>query len=222
MPIHFQNRDRSYFLTTNVKVLFSTLKRQPNLIVAPSKTVFINSIIKKLFHVNMAKNYLLVRNPYERLESFYRDKFINHPCIINSTEKNPWQHCQRIFFKELGLSKSNFFEIKSTLTNTSFEQFIYLLSLKHIRDMNLIPQVYALDISYRRFNIKIKFDKVLKIEDENCMHFLKNRLDIDTSIRENYTKHLEIITEWDANLRKIVNSLYKDDFIQFKYEMLNR
>ena len=88
--------------------------------------------------------------------------------------------------------------------------------------MHLIPQVYALDISYRRFNIKIKFDKVLKIEDENCMHFLKNRLDIDTSIRENYTKHLEIITEWDANLRKIVNSLYKDDFIQFKYEMLNR
>jgi len=222
MPIHFQNRDKAYFLTTNFKVLFSTLKRQPNLIVASDKTIFINSIVRNLFHIKMAKNYLLVRNPYERLESFYRDKFINHPENAYFTNKYTWQHCQRIFFKELQLSNSNFFEIRNILINTSFEQFIQILPLKYQQDVHLTPQAYALNINFMRFNIKIRFDKILKIEDEDCMYFLKRNLDIDTSIRENYTKHLKIHTNWDRNLRKIVHTLYKDDFIQFGYERLNR
>jgi hypothetical protein len=213
MAIYFQDRARTYFLITNFKVLYSTLKRQDNLVIAEA------SATNDLLYSPHIKRYLLVRNPYDRAESFYRDKFVLYPRGVAFRDDFRWQHCQRIFFDELNLTGKSFEEIKKGLITTSFKQFIHLLPLKYRTDAHLIPQATAFNFAAEGKMHSIQFDRILKIEDDDSMDFLSDHLGIDVSIVENCTKSSNISTDWDPELRKVMLETYKDDFNLLAYDM---
>jgi len=212
MAIYFQDKDRSYFLITNFKVLYSTLKRQDNLVIAEA------SAVDDLLYSTHVKRYLLVRNPYDRAESFYRDKFVLYPREVKFREGFRWQQCQRIFFDELGLKGKGFEEVREGLAETSFRRFVGLLPSKYRADAHLIPQAAALYFAMDGKIHDLSFDRVLKVEDEASMNFLRDQLQFDLSIMENVTKRSNISIEWDAEMREIVNEVYKDDFDLLGYE----
>lgn len=214
MAIVFKSFDSSYCIVTNFKVMYSTLKQQSHLSV--QRDIDIESIFNYT-----GRKYLLARNPYDRLESFYRDKFILHPGHAVFSEKNEWQHCQKIFFNEYNFKKHAFEEVRNALITTSFEQFITMLPSKYMLDGHLIPQVFSLYFRDGEVVTKIDFDKILQIEDVQNMLFLESDLKINTSIRENETKSGNVSIVWNETSREIVNTLYRLDFEQLGYNMID-
>jgi hypothetical protein len=212
MGIVFKNIESNYFLITNFKVMYSTLMRQPNLS-KQSREEFIRG-------KDSADKYLLTRNPYARLESFYKDKFIEYPSQCMVSEKFEWQHCEKIFLNQYNVSQSDFEATKQALLNTSFEKFIAMLPSTYLLDGHLIPQASAFYYRDNNAHSRIKFDSLLKVEDEQHMLFLKNQLHIDTAIRENPTTSSKAVIVWNEELRKVVNTLYQTDFQELGYNML--
>ena len=74
-----------------------------------------------------------------------------------------------------------------------------------------------MNIRYKNFVLKLRYDSILKVEDISTLDFLQNNLKIDTSIKQNCTKHYNTIQKWDSNMYNIVNELYWGDFREFGY-----
>lgn len=102
MPI-FKKGNNSLYLLTNYKVMYSTLKQQKEIrrIVFSNKTQF--KIVLTQWFLNNFRFYLIVRNPYDKIESFFREKFRKS---LDHYEKNGfWQESQKIFFHIWELKK---------------------------------------------------------------------------------------------------------------------
>ena len=100
MP-HFINNKLKYILTTNYKVMYTTLCQQKNL----SKINNRNITIKYLIRSNYLKDYnhfLFVRNPYKRIISFFQDKFYYFPSQAQDNFCwDNWESSHKIFFPYL-------------------------------------------------------------------------------------------------------------------------
>lgn len=209
----FKSTDDSYRIVTNFKVMYSTLMKQPNLSVEHN-----NNIYDLLSYTG--SKYFLARDPYNRLESFYRDKFILHPQRSVFKENFQWQHCQKIFFPEYGFKSDDFEAVRNALMTTSFEKFINMLPSKYMLDRHLMPQIFSLCLKENDSIVRIDVDRILKMEEENDLLFLHSHLHIDTSIKENETRLNNIDIAWNATLRKIVNTYYEPDFEELEYDMI--
>lgn len=118
-------------------------------------------------------------------------------------------------------NKDDFEETKNALINTSFEKFIKMLPSTYLFDGHLVPQTHSFFYFEKNLPAIIKFNNLLKMEDESDMAFLKNNLQINTSIHENKTKGSKAIIAWNQASRKIVNALYYSDFEELEYDALN-
>ncbi len=194
MP-HFKNIKYGYFISVNFKVMYSTMRTQKHL-----KKV-------KLFWLLFSKKdkYILVRNPYERLESFYRDKLGKH-----LVESNKWARSQKIFFRPLGIKNKNTHEKFKQLSNLSFESFIKLLPEVYTKNRHLHPQ--------NRMFKKVNHTKVLYMEKKEDLLFLAENLHLDLNIKANTTDKSKHHLEWKPQMISIVNKLYAEDFKLYNFE----
>jgi hypothetical protein len=95
-----------------------------------------------------------------------------------------------------------------------------MLPETYLLDAHLIPQSRATSYSYQGTTVPINFNGILKIEDEKHMLFIKDDLQIDTTIKENVTRSADIPIQWSPQTRKMVNCLYQSDFEKLGYGML--
>ena len=219
MP-HFYNKNLKYVLSVNLKVMYSTLIKQKSLKLIIQKKYEFNMILIKLSgHI---KFYLLVRNPYDRLESFYKDKFINHPNTTAFSEGYNWQHSQKIFFPFFNINLTDSFDtVRKRLPEISFSDFIRVLPHVYKRDAHLIPQYKVENIKMRSYVVaRIKYDRVLKLENPETPDFL-NSIGIDTVHKYNSTQHIPGHFHWDQESREIVNTIYRQDFLKYDYQFLH-
>ena len=72
MP-HFVNKKRDYIITTSFKCGYSTLNRNDNLIKISSRELLEYKKKRNNYH------YMVCRNPYNRVESLFKDKFRKLP-----------------------------------------------------------------------------------------------------------------------------------------------
>lgn len=192
MP-HFYNFKENYFISTNFKVMYSTLRRQE----------FLKKV--KLFRLLLSSKdkYIIVRNPYTRLESFYRDKLGKSLRL-----EKKWLRSQKIYFKPLGINSKTREEKFNALKNISFEEFIKLIpvTFQKNRHLHLQSKIFQ----------KIKPKRIFKMENKEDHLFMKTNLHLNMDIQANKTdKESEII--WTPELLKIVNTVYKIDFEKFRY-----
>ncbi|MGM0532583.1 MAG: sulfotransferase family 2 domain-containing protein [Bacteroidota bacterium] len=195
MP-HFKNREKDYIISTNFKVMYSTLRKSQGL----------KRLKEELIWLHRPRvNYVIGRNPYDRLESFYRDKLNKR---VNTSWK--WGRTHKIFFKPLGLS---FFSSNQEKFNAfkelTFEKFIRLLPQAYMKNRHLHPQVKILK--------DLKNVHKLKLESEEDLQFMKNELGIDTGIRANQTDKKDFDLKWTREMYDVVNKLYSEDFDFFGY-----
>jgi hypothetical protein len=211
----FINQQETYILVTNFKVMYSTLCRQPSLSPIPyyiaGCKIFINKIKR-----GKLKTFLLVRNPYDRLVSFYINKFKDDH--LHRINKN-WQHCQLIFFPYLNISPQDDETIISDrLTSTSFEEFALLLPEVYDLDRHLHPQYWLVYRKWKGFlPLKALFDTILKLE--NDLDRLKNELGLDIDILDNKTRHGAYQDYFTQRSLDVANELYTRDFDLFGYQM---
>ncbi len=140
--------------------------------------------------------YFITRDPYKRLESFYREKMIK-----NLTPRFN-QFCQRKLLK--------FFSRERLINKqVSFKEFIKAVAQGY-SDEHIAPQTST---------IKGKPDHLVKLEQG--LSVLTPLLGINPdSFIGNTTTDMQIPLEWTQEMRTSINKLYAVDFVNMQYSML--
>jgi len=217
MP-HFINTSKHYFLSTSYKVLYSLLCSQPAL-QETNMEIIAQHYLGEQVIPHWQGHFLIVRDPYTRLESFFKDKFRQDP-VVTMRAYHELQRCQHFFCAYLQITPTDSpVTIREKLLSLSFDQFVHLLPTVYLQDGHLYPQVWMMTIHFHGAPIQLHFDRVLKIEAAADMAYLQNGLAIDLSKKVNDTQQVEWSSPWQPELYAIVNDLYKADFDMFQYEM---
>ena len=92
--ILFKKKNENIYLITNFKVMFTSLSSQSNLIRMPKKELYL-SALKSWLLPSRQKYYFITRDPYDKIESFYKSKFLKAEenrlwMIDHEKDKNPW------------------------------------------------------------------------------------------------------------------------------------
>ena len=214
----FKAKNEERYLVTNYKVMYSTLTKQQNIDQYLSKKLNLKILFNQL-HLNNAQFYLLVRDPYDRTESFFKDKFRQSP--KRKEKKGEWQNTHKIFFPYLGLNASMpNSEITDKLLNVSFNEFLSHLGDVFKVNRHLWPQHWATGIRTARlpyFNLPLRFQKVFKMESESDLNDLAKLFKIDLDVINNSTKTVSEPIFWGKSELEMVEKIYKKDFELFGY-----
>jgi hypothetical protein len=218
MP-HFVNPSKRYYLSTSLKVLYTLLYHEPALQLLCTGGLDLRSYVRRWVYGWRMPHFLLVRNPYDRLESFYKDKFRQVPATQRLTY-DQLQDCQRFFCPFLHIHPDDApATIREKLLGLSFARFIELLPQVYQCDLHLRPQVMTKLVYYRRRPIaSLKIDRTLHMESPDDLRYLQDELGIDLSRKHNSTQTIPLANPWSPELRAIVNKLYRADFQEFGYE----
>ena len=217
MP-HFVNHAKHYLISTNYKVLYSLFVEQPELREINRQEVA-QYYLGGPAPAPRLSHFLVVRNPYTRLESFFKDKFRQDP-VVRLRTYDQLQRCQRLFCAYLQIVPADSpMTIREKLLSLSFEQFVQLLSTVYLQDGHLHPQIQMTTIRFRGAPLLLNFARVFKLESATDMADLQAKLAIDVSQPINHTHQVKWSSPWQPDLYAVVNELYKADFETFQYEM---
>jgi hypothetical protein len=219
---HFANPSKGYYISTSFKVLYTLLCSQPSLQLINNTKMSANAYLKRLAHGWNLPHYLVVRDPYRRIESFFKDKFRQTP-LMQLNEYAQLQHCQQIFcpFLQIGPHDSPG-AIREKLLGLSFAQFVEQLPHVYQLDWHLLPQVMTPKVYYRAWPVApLIITRTLKIESPDDLRYLQDELAIDLSHKHNSTDAIQLEGAWSPNVRAIVNKLYRADFKKFGYKLVD-
>mgnify|MGYP000064513204 FL=1 len=166
-----------------------------------------------------AEHFVLVRNPYARLGSFFKDKFRR-----NIRNKKPgkicWQDCQRLFFQVLGLDEAADDDIKrQSFLQTTYADFIGCLPGCYLRDAHLQPQYLLLkEIA----GLRTAGFHLVHLESKNETAAFAGRSGINLGRKVNSTQtqvsdELEINRALSRALQQKIYDLYEPDFKSLGY-----
>lgn len=213
--ICFIDGARRFTLATNYKVMYSTLVAQPHLMLVHSRAELYEALVKEAPLITA--HYVLVRDPYARLLSFYADKFQAHP---PGDDESSVQGSHRVFFEALGVGGLSTAERTSVFRSTDFGQFVALLTPALIAsNVHLVPQSHTLSLprnplAHRRLARVWRPDQVLRMESD--LDTLSS-LGIDVAVRINATPHAGVAEVYTPEAYRRVSGLYRDDFERFGY-----
>ncbi|MCF1190813.1 sulfotransferase family protein [Mangrovimonas sp. AS39] len=198
----------------------STLRAINNLEQICNNRILIQNL-KRRIYFSEYKFYLIVRDPEKRLQSFFRDKFRVHPNSfgVNNFE---WQYPQILVLKEIGidLKDKTDSKYKEILLSIEYSDFIKILPQIYMNDGHLIPQHHLLDFYIGKRLLKLKPDRILKMENEDDMKFISKKLNINTGIKVNFTKNQFCDFTLSEKEQNIIAKIYQDDFEKFSYNFL--
>jgi len=224
--IAFKKNDENIYLITNYKVMFSTLKGQSSLVRVVGDRLFYEAV-KSWLLFSRPKFFMVVRDPYDRIESFYKDKFLKAEeyrlwMIENKMERN-WQMSTEIFFPFLDLDTSmSPSDVNGKLLSVSFQQFISLLPKVIMKDAHLKPQHMGARVTSKnlgfQLSIPIRFKKIFKLESEKDLAEITDLFNVDLKTKENSTKHIKKCFDWSQDSMNIIEGIYAKDFEQFEYQ----
>ena len=217
MPMpRFLDQDRALLVTTNMKVLYSTLCWQDQLQELGEARFGRELFLRRRRHI------MFTRNPYDRLVSAYVDKFKTHPKLLGSPGFSGWQKFQYRFLERFGVSPDASDEtIRDSLLDVDFSAFIKQLPALYWRDTHLRPQHYRMSLAIRRTIrlVPLRIDRLIKMESLDHDR-LREEYGIELAeVRQNATSHGPSDDYVTPHLRSVVNRIYRRDFQRLRYSM---
>lgn len=165
--------------------------------------------------------FLIVRNPYDKVESFFREKFRKS---LDYYDKNGfWQDSQQLFFPYLNIDASMSPEvIREIIKNTSFNAMVSPIPEVYMRDDHLLPQCLKASVAFKilKFDISIpiRIRKIFKLESKENLQELNKIFEINTESVVNATSSVDEDIIWTIVNRALINTIYKRDFELFNYK----
>lgn len=160
-------------------------------------------IYNKINHSRL-KIYIIVRNPYNKLISFYNDKFIECFKQRNSVMSN--QTCILEMCKYVN---------RGRLENKQFTFSEFIETLKRgYKDDHIDLQIYIY-----KYNIFKKDIQILKLDDSDFNNKIKEILGFIPD-KEHSTEHLVnrvTINDLSQGEKEYIYNRYRDDFVKFNY-----
>ncbi|KRP22022.1 MAG: hypothetical protein ABS22_09430 [SAR92 bacterium BACL16 MAG-120322-bin99] len=216
MP-YFRIDNEPGLVFTNFKVMFSSFKKH-----APfQKMKRIEAWARLLSgrpHV-----YFTVRNPYDRVVSFYKDKFQKIPMNADLTQPYKWEKPQRVFFPLLQIStKTHSNEaIRQRLLDTSFASFVEMLEQIYWLDEHIQPQHWLIENPQYRFlkrlNISVKRFSIFKMDDPEDMQRFCHATGFSSATRANSSEQVKKKLLLTPDILASINAIYKEDFERYGY-----
>lgn len=196
--------------------MWSSLKAQRNLKKLKDFPLFLRKIGEPLKLVPKYEHYLLVRNPYKRLESCFKDKFRKNLPVKRG------QTIHRLFYPILGISKHDELEkVHKILLAYSFEDFIKELPNVYNKDPHLYPQFWVELLGFKVFNWRVKYNRIFHLENQKDIQDLEQYFNLNLTKTKNSTEKVKADIIWTSEMRKIVNTIYKNDFVWYNYRIIN-
>lgn len=209
--------------------MFSTLDHQADLN-RVGKLAFFGAVLAKRLQLSKLRCSIVVRNPYERVASFYKDKFLRAEdyrlWMKDQGMSQGWQQSTQLFFPYLGLDTDmDPKEVSRRLSSVSFEEFIKILPKVYLKDGHLTPQYLAGAFSFRflgyriSFRLPLKMDRIYKMESSEDLEKLASDFQLNLKTKVNATEKAEGTISWSPSAYETVTNLYERDFERFGYEL---
>ncbi len=215
MPIYLINKSQKYLVSTNLKVMSRSLLAAKELEQIDRKALIRNRLRQMFFLPGAMPHYMVVRDPFGRIESFHRDKLRKN--TKNVIRDGKIQPCQAKVADALGIKGSDE-EVGDALSEVSFADFVSVLPQVYDKDPHLVPQHSILRFRRYRISWGLSVTKFFKLETEDILGELK----LAKLEQKNETKSTPIKIDWDEKSRQTVRDLYKEDFERFNYDPLVR
>ena len=222
MP-HFFSEERALWITTNYKVMFSRVRSESGYLRFSRQKYALQHFQRK---IKRQENILLVRNPYDRLLSFYKDKFIKTPENISLDYYTRFRF-HNWYFPDAFISvNDNEDTVKNKLSSATFLDFLNRLTVLFDQNIHTLPQHFITKYHLNggvNLKIPVNFTQKIKIDDRDEMDLFSNLSGIDISKKINTTSEF-ILDNSDIdnkNTYEIINKLYIKDFECFNYPIRN-
>ena len=219
MP-RFLDSKRALLVTTNMKVLYSSLCRQPDL-----RPVGEGALLREIIRPRRHRHLMFVRDPYERLVSAWTDKFRTHPRSLGTPRFQGWQKIQFLYLRASNFDRWDSDDsIRDALLGIDFGSFVKRIPALFWRDAHLRPQSYrqSLSLKMQIRLLPLRIDELVRIEAIDHQHLLDNYgIDLRT-IRENVTDHAPPAHYFTPALQALAERVYDVDFRRFGYARLPR
>ena len=209
--------------------MFSTLDHQPSL-KRMSKLDLVWASVAKRLTFSKLRCSIVVRNPYNRIVSFYKDKFLRAEdyrlWMQDQGMEMSWQKSTQLFFPYLGLTtQMDPKEVSEKISSVTFDKFLEILPKVYMQDGHLTPQYLSGVLSFRLFNYRISFrlpvrmERIYKMESEKDMDSLAHDFNLDLKTKINATEKSDNTFYWSPSTRQIADKIYARDFERFGYEV---
>ena len=228
MP-HFYHRDKKIFVSTNFKVMYSSLSYFSK---KDKDFNFIRIDFRSNFQIPYLEHYLLVRNPYKRVISFYKDKLLRFP-YRDKTPYLQWRYVEKLIFPYLDIDEQLDSEKKiiEKLSHTSLTYFIHnILPYIYHLDTHLTPQSWivfprqykngrTVCVNFKEKLPVFKNVKIVKIESKQEMKKFAEKINFDLTIKKHSTQNFKNPLLTSNNIKSIYQ-IYEKDFTIFNYPKL--
>ena len=162
---------------------------------------------------------MVCRNPYNRVESLFKDKFRKLPM------KDDF-HLQDFHKKIKDKLNLNLVEFKQFLLSVNFEQFVLYILPKIINlDLHSRPQIHSKRFYYfekirfiKKLRIYRSFSNLVLIKLESDLDELSSLTGINLQTKINSSQKYNDEIYWNDQMLEKVNSLYRNDFNFFSYD----
>jgi len=213
MPVFLDKQDR-HLVLTSYKVLYSSLTAANELLYLGDH-VPIRLLLRMRLRYSGSPILYLVRNPFDRIASFYRDKFQKQPLRIGESDFE-WQPCHRIFYAALGLNADDPDErIADRFLHTDFSSFVQLLPEHWEQDLHLHPQWHVRRVMFGAYSpFCLRPNRTYPIETELQAFWDDSEL---PPTRKNRTAQRERTQPYSPKSADIVSALYARDFKELGY-----
>lgn len=150
--------------------MYTTISNQKNLIqIYNFDQLSLTALLN--FFSPVSKVYFIVRNPFDRIESFYKSKFLkveeNRLWMLEHEKSIEWQKCTEPFFPYLGINAAmDPSVISKNLSSVKFKEVTSILPSVFMKNEHMTPQYFASKYTLKKYglslDIPINFEKYSK------------------------------------------------------------
>ena len=225
MPI-FILKNLNTIVITSYKVMYTNLRYSDHHKTTIKKVRWNTKHLVVLNLLNLFKKrpyvVMFVREPYKRILSLYFNKIIDFAKLVMDGKKKKFDRCQKVIFPLLNIDKGLPVKEKArALSEVTFEQFVNILPKASKLEKHYYTQQESQVFKIKPFfSYRFKPHEIIKMEEMDINSiYEKFGIDFRKKVNPSKSSNYKLDDLYTPELKKIISSVYRDDFESFNYPL---